>query len=141
MRIVLDTSAISAAMHRLPEVMDRLARLDPTDLVISAPAAAEIRFGLERLPPGTRRRALLTQGFELLRQATRWADWSEPAAGEFGRIKAELERTGRRIDDLDVVIASIALDLGASVATFNARHFCRIDGLTVQDWSEPVDED
>ncbi len=132
--LVLDTSAISAAMHRLPEVLDRLADLDPAELVICTPAAAEIRFGLDRLPAGSRRRRLLEREFDLLREATRWSDWTAPASVAFGQIKADLEGSGRRIDDIDVAIASVAVELGAGVATLNVRHFERVEGLRVEDW-------
>jgi predicted nucleic acid-binding protein len=36
---------------------------------------------------------------------------------------------------MDLVVASIAVSLGATVATSNARHFLRVPGLHVDDWS------
>ena len=57
-----------------------------------------------------------------------------PAALEFGRHKAKLERSGMRIADADLLIAAIALAHGASVVTGNRRHYERIDGLRTEDW-------
>lgn len=37
---------------------------------------------------------------------------------------------------MDLAIASIALSIGARVATHYVRHFERIEGLEVEDWSE-----
>ena len=57
-----------------------------------------------------------------------------PAALEFGRQKADLERAGMRIADADLLIAAIALAHGASVVTGNRRHYQRIEGLRTEDW-------
>jgi len=102
-----------------------------------APVAAEIHFGLSRLPPESRRRRLLANEFERLRTAVRWTDWTEAATRAFGHWKATLQHRGTPIEDMDLAIASIALSLPAQLATANTRHFARIDGLAVVDWSEP----
>jgi hypothetical protein len=47
--LVLDTSALSTVMHRTPQSLERLAELSPSDVVLAAPVAAEISFGLARL--------------------------------------------------------------------------------------------
>ena len=51
------------------------------------------------------------------------------AAQRFGYVSARLQREGRPIGDLDVLIASIALANGQSLATRNVRHFSDIPGL------------
>ncbi len=61
-------------------------------------------------------------------------DFSEGAARRFGSLKAELERAGARLDDLDLQIGSIALELGAPLLTGNRRHFERIEGLDLENW-------
>lgn len=99
------------------------------------PVAAEIELGLALLAVGSRRRALLDREYRRLRSAVRWAGWTEPAASEFGLWKARLREQGNPIEDLDLVIASIALTLPGRLATANARHFTRIETLEVVDWS------
>jgi tRNA(fMet)-specific endonuclease VapC len=56
------------------------------------------------------------------------------AARLFGRIKADLERAGSAIGDLDLQIASIALAYGVPLVTHNQRHFQRVPGLLIEDW-------
>lgn len=138
MMLVLDTSAVSVVMRREPHALERLRALKPGDVVLCSPVAGEIRFGLERLPAGSRRRELLEAEYARLRSAVRWSDWTESAAGHFGVHKAELERARARVGDMDVIIASVALALGAGVATCNPRHFQRIEGLRVEDWRDPA---
>jgi hypothetical protein len=70
-----------------------------------------------------------------LPRAVEWLDWTEEAATCFGRVKAALERAGTPLDDMDLAIGSIALATDARLATRNARHLARIDGLRVEDWA------
>lgn len=134
MRLVLDTSVVSAIMRREEATLERLKTVHPGDLVIASPVAAEIGFGLRRLPEDSRRRVLLTQEYDRLRRVVPWVDWTEAAAVEFGRLKEALERAGTPVGDMDVIIGSVAIALGGSVATANARDFQRMPGLRVEVW-------
>jgi tRNA(fMet)-specific endonuclease VapC len=136
--LLLDTSAVSAFMHRRVAALERLGQEDPAEVFLCTPVAAEIEYALARLDVGSRRRELLDREFRRLRSAVRWTDWSEGAAAQFGFWKARLRERGDPIEDMDLVIASIALTLPARLATSNARHFSRIETLEVVDWSAPV---
>jgi len=127
---------VSALMHRLPKALSRLRMSEPADVVLCSPVAAEIHYGLSRLASGSRRRAILAEEYARLREAVAWVDWTEAAASEFGRQKALLEARGAVVEDMDVVIGSVALALGARVATYNVRHLERLDGISVDDWSD-----
>ncbi len=136
--IVLDTSAVSTIMHRVPASLEKLRGYQPADIVLAAPVAAEISFGLHRLPARSRRRRLLEDEYRQLREVVRWANWEESAAFEFGRQKAWLASRGEIIDDLDIAIGSIAIRLAARLATHNAKYFRRLQGLAVEDWGPPL---
>ena len=135
--LLLDTSAASAFMRRRPDALRRLREQDPSTVYLCAPVAAEINFGLSRLPPESRRRRLLANEFRRLRAAVRWTDWNEAATRAFGHWKATLQRRGTPIEDMDLAIASIALGLPAQLATANIRHFEKIDDLDIADWTGP----
>jgi len=63
--------------------------------------------------------------------------YDEAAARRFGWLKAQLESTGVRLNDLDLQIASIAIDWKTPLVTHNQRHFGRLvdlAGLIVEDW-------
>ena len=60
--------------------------------------------------------------------------YDQGAASRFGHIKAELERSGESVGDLDLQIASVALEFGVALVTHNQRHFRRVPGLVVEDW-------
>ena len=60
--------------------------------------------------------------------------YDERAARQFGRLKAQLERSGQRLSDLDLQIASVAKVHDSPLVTHNLRHFERIPGLALEDW-------
>lgn len=53
---------------------------------------------------------------------------------------ARLRLLGTPLDDIDLLISGIALEHGLVLVTRNRNHFVRIDGLTVADWSAPVQQ-
>jgi tRNA(fMet)-specific endonuclease VapC len=86
--------------------------------------------GAGRLP-----RAPRSTGAAALNLVLPWLDWTEDSALLFGVLKADLERAGRPVGDMDVIIGSVALGSGAGVATTNVRHFSDMRDLVVEDWS------
>jgi tRNA(fMet)-specific endonuclease VapC len=65
------------------------------------------------------------------------AEWTDEVSRRFGAIKADLEKRGARVEDFDVAIAAHALAVDAAVATTNVKHFERVRGLVVEDWTQP----
>ena len=61
---------------------------------------------------------------------------SEESAEIFGMIKAQLEKAGSPLDDFDLIIASCALSNNLMLVTNNVRHFQRIEGLKLTNWTE-----
>jgi predicted nucleic acid-binding protein len=51
-------------------------------------------------------------------------------------IKAQLEKAGSPLDDFDLIIASCALSNNLMLVTNNVRHFQRIEGLKLTNWTE-----
>jgi tRNA(fMet)-specific endonuclease VapC len=60
--------------------------------------------------------------------------FDEAAAEVYGSLRAELGRAGRRLDESDLRIASIAKSRGLVLVTGNVRHFLRVPGLHVENW-------
>ena len=53
----------------------------------------------------------------------------------FGTYKAKLERSGIPLDDFDLIIAACAMTHNLVLVTHNIKHFNRIEGLKIQDWT------
>ncbi len=54
----------------------------------------------------------------------------------FGEIKAKLEISGKKIEDMDLLIASTAMYMNFSLVTNNKSHFSRIDDIVLEDWGK-----
>ena len=100
------------------------------NIAISAVTRAELRFGIEMMDAKDKRRARIT----LLLNDLPTLPWGSAAADLFGQIKAQLQRQGKPIGDLDTQIAAHALSEGLILVTHNTQHFDRISGLKLEDW-------
>lgn len=53
----------------------------------------------------------------------------------YGKVRAALEKSGKSIGPLDMLIAAHALALNATLITHNTREFRRVPGLHWEDWA------
>ena len=60
------------------------------------------------------------------------------SAEVFGMLKSQLEKTGSRLDDFDLIIAACALANNLILVTNNEKHFQRIEGLKLANWTKPL---
>jgi tRNA(fMet)-specific endonuclease VapC len=98
---------------------------------ISVITEAELRFGLARLPQAAKLGIVVE---EFLRRIE-ILPWDSDAAQHYARQRAALEENGEPMGNLDLMIASQALAMGAIVVT-NDRVIRRVKGLTIQDWTK-----
>ena len=124
---ILDTNIVSEPMLALPSAVVQTwwSQQQPGTLFITAVTVAEVLYGIELLPHGKRRAALLA-GAELMFGkvlAGRVLPFDEDAARAFAAIAANRRGTGRPITDLDAQIAAIARSRGATLATRNTADF------------------
>jgi tRNA(fMet)-specific endonuclease VapC len=63
--------------------------------------------------------------------------WNQQVADMYGPLRAGLERRGRALAPLDLLIAAHALALGAVLVT-NDQAMLRQTGLETEDWTRDV---
>lgn len=56
------------------------------------------------------------------------------AHAEYGSIRASLEKRGKRLDDMDVLIAATAVRESIILLSDNRKHFSRIPHLKTDSW-------
>ena len=61
--------------------------------------------------------------------------WDEAAADHYGAILAILEKKGRVIGAMDMLIAAHARSIKAVLVTNDLRHLKKVPGIKVEDWS------
>jgi toxin FitB len=125
--IVLDTNVISELARQVVDVgvLAWLDSLEISDVATTAVTAAELRYGLARLPDGRRKRELSVVIGGILNEDFhgRVLPFDEGSAVQYGDIVANRERIGQPIGVSDAQIASICRDLGAVLATRNTPDF------------------
>jgi tRNA(fMet)-specific endonuclease VapC len=136
MKYVLDTNVVSAFMRAEPRVLAAVKHKQREQLLLCEPVAAEIAYGIHRLPPSKHRDKLRVE-FDALRPQLGVAPWTPEVSERFGELKAVLERRGERLEDLDIAIGVHALVVGATLVTVNTKHMSRIPGLMLEDWTLP----
>jgi tRNA(fMet)-specific endonuclease VapC len=130
-RFLLDTNTVSFHIrHSSPALERRLRRTPATHVALSVVTEMELRYGLARNP--RLRAAPLVE--EFLAAITVLPLTSE-VARSYGRMRAELEATGRPIGPLDLMIAAQAVAVRATLVSSNLEEFRRVKGLRCEDWT------
>ena len=130
-----DTDILSGALKRDPplHLIRRLARTPPEEQFTTSITLGELLYGATR--HGSTR--LLEMVREIILEAHEVLPFDEAAAEVYGPLRASLEAEGRRLDEPDLRIASIALARNLTLVTGNVRHFGRVPDLKVENWLEP----
>ena len=133
MRYMLDTNiCIYAIKHKPEQVFLKLQEHDPSEVCISAVTYAELVHGVEKSRSVEKNRvalALLLANMEIM-------DFDSSAAESYGKIRADLEKAGKPIGPLDMMIAGHAKSLGYTIVTNNTREFMRVNGLKLENWAK-----
>lgn len=127
---MLDTNICSYILRRHPpEMVDRFGALTPAQVWLSAIVAAELRYGAAKLasPRFSASVEAWLAGFDV-------RPWPVDATHHYAQIRATLERAGKPIGGMDLLIAAHALAEDSVVITNNAREFHRVPGLAVEEW-------
>lgn len=134
-RYLLDTNALGnfVAARRGIRVRARAVRATGGKLGTCFPALAEIYYGLELSSTRAYNLGLLRAE---LGQLTLWP-FDHAAAREYGRVLAELDRIGRPMQDIDVMIAAVALALGNCTVVTTDSDLSAVPGLSVENWATP----
>ena len=135
MTYILDTNAVIAVLKNQPaSVRHRLrrARFEGASIAVSSVVLYELWYGVarseHRRENAERLRVFLSADISVL-------SFDEEDARAAGDLRASLESAGTPIGPYDLLIATQALRLGATMVTANVSEFGRVDGLSWQDWT------
>lgn len=140
MSFLLDTNVVSEWIQPRPDagVVAWLAEADEDRVHISVITLAELRYGIERMPPGQRRRRLdewLKEDLPL-RFEGRILPVESAIADAWGRLTASRETSGRPISMADAFIAATVEVHGLTLVSRNVSDFERTVGAVVNPWTD-----
>jgi tRNA(fMet)-specific endonuclease VapC len=127
---MLDTDISSYIIRRRPVILVDTFEKHAETLSVSVMTAAELRFGAEKAG-----RPKLAELVEEYLERLAILDWTDEVSGHYARIRSELERSGKPIGNMDLLIASHAVCLRMTLVTNNLKHFSNVPGLSVEVWS------
>jgi tRNA(fMet)-specific endonuclease VapC len=128
---LLDTNIASFIIKgNVPAVRRKLARVPMAQVSISAVTEGELRYGVARRQAAIKLRQIVEEF--LLR--VNILPWDSDAARHYAHLRAELERLGQPVGNLDMMIGAHAVAAGAILVS-NDRVFARIKQLKVEDWT------
>jgi predicted nucleic acid-binding protein len=128
---LLDTDTIIYSLKGNIAVQTNLQLHLHDPLEISSVTLMELYYGAyksQKVTPNLAKIKTLEQSFSVLPIGVESVEI-------FGMLKSQLETGGTRLDDFDLIIASCALANNLTLVTNNIRHFQRIDGLKLTNWT------
>jgi tRNA(fMet)-specific endonuclease VapC len=129
-RYLLDTNTVSHLIKGHPAVARQVIEVPMASLCISAITEGELLFGLAKRPDAKRLHIVVQ---EFLRRVD-VLPWDSSIAKHYGTVRADMERQGKVLAPLDLLIATHALSVSAVLVT-NDRAFCQIADLSIEDWT------
>ncbi|MEP7243005.1 MAG: type II toxin-antitoxin system VapC family toxin [Gammaproteobacteria bacterium] len=126
---MLDTDIASYIVKRRPAALARNFQEHADSLCVSVMTAAELRFGAEKAG-----RPKLVELVESFLERLAILDWTDAVCAHYARMRAALERAGKPIGNMDLLIASHAVSQRLTLVTNNLKHFTNVPGLKVEVW-------
>lgn len=130
---MLDTDiCIYLIKKKSSRILRNLQQFGILEVGISSITLAELTYGVSKSARIERNQEGL-QEFLLPLQV---ASFGRKAANTYGGLRAEMEKTGNLIGQMDLLIAAHALSLKIPLVTHNTREFARVPGLNIEDWTQ-----
>lgn len=130
MKYLLDTCTCIDLFKGSRKVYEKIKSIGRSNIFISEITVAELYFGAFK--------SNNLKHFNEVEQCMRFFEVIPITSSikTYAKTRAQLEASGFRIDDLDLFIASTALENDMKVVTSNTKHFFRVPGIKLEDWRE-----
>lgn len=115
-----------------PKMSDKLESQPLENIRIPSMVVAELLYGVQK---SKRRDENLLRYKEFISLFETTA-FDTSAAAHYADIRASLEKSGIPIGGNDIVIAAIVRANDGVLVTNNVKEFERVEGLTIDDWTE-----
>ncbi|NOH02775.1 MAG: type II toxin-antitoxin system VapC family toxin [Chloroflexi bacterium] len=131
MKYMLDTNICIGLIRQKPQkLIERLTQCEPGDVGVSSITIAELAHGAYKSNQ-------IKQNLSALEQfllPIEIADFDQRASVAYGFVRSYLEKEGKIIGSMDLLIGAHALSLDVVLVTNNVIEFQRIPKLIIEDW-------
>jgi tRNA(fMet)-specific endonuclease VapC len=131
MRYLIDTNICIYLMNQKPHrLIQKLKHFQVGDIGLSSITLAELQYGVSKSKRNNQIRLNeFLVPFEIL-------PFDERHTITYGEIRSQLEKVGKIIGPLDLLIAAHALSEEFILITNNDKEFKRVKGLSVENWTK-----
>jgi tRNA(fMet)-specific endonuclease VapC len=131
MEFMLDTNiCIYIIKQKPPDVIERFYETEVSQICISSITLSELLYGVSKSSKPEQNQIALTQFIAPLDILS----YGDEAAQYYGDLRAHLEKLGRPIGSLDMLIAAHALSTNCVLITNNEKEFIRVPNLKIGNW-------
>jgi tRNA(fMet)-specific endonuclease VapC len=128
---MLDTNICIYIIKNRPEyVRNRLKVFRVGDVVLSSIVVSELYYGAYKSEHVEQNLLAL----EHFLKPFSISEYDLKASIEYGKIRATLQKPGKVIGGLDMLIAAHARSLGMTLVTNNTKEFERVENLSIDNW-------
>jgi len=132
---LLDTNICIYIIKKKPmEVLKILKKKSKKDIFISSITVAELEYGVAKSRYPEKNRVALIEFLSIFNTL----NFDDKDAVEFGAIKSKLEKSGKIIGPMDLLLSAQAKAKKLTLVTNNIREFERIEGLRIENWVPEV---
>ena len=131
MRYLLDTNICIYWFKGLNSIKTKIESVDIDDITVSSITIGELLYGAynsNNIEKNLSRISEFEDSIDVLQIDRDCLD-------AYAKIKSRLRSEGRMLDDFDILIAATALVNNCIIVTNNTRHFERIEGLSIENWT------
>lgn len=130
--IMLDTNICIYIMKNKPEhIREKLRTYNLGDVYLSNIVVSELYYGAYKSEQVERNLVAL----EYFLKPFNIIDYDLRASIEYGKIRGTLEKAGKAIGGMDMLIAAHARSLDFTLVTNNTKEFERIENLVIDNWA------
>jgi len=131
MKYLLDTNIISNVIDFPRGAAAARVRQEAIagNVVTSIIAVAELRYGYTKIASQR-----LKEAYERFFESIPIEGWETTFDHVYADIRDQLEKKGRPIGAMDMLIAAHAMAKEAIVVTANVKHFSQVPGLKIENW-------
>lgn len=127
---LLDTNICIYYIKGLYDLKSKFEEVGPENCFISEITLAELKFGVAKSKAKKKNQKALENflsGIQILPIF--------PALDIYAEEKARLQKSGKIIDDFDLLIGATAVSFDLKMVTNNTSHFSRLTDIKLEDWT------
>lgn len=131
MNYILDTNILIHIMqNKTPNLLKKVGQQRGATFYLSTITEAELWYGVAKSNQRNKNEELLVKLLSYFKKLP----FNSTDAQSFGSIKMHQMKTGKAIGPFDLLIATQAIEIDATLITANEKEFKQIKNLKVENW-------